>query len=235
MLVDLISTSSLVSYNVNIANLLGLHEAIYIQEIANISMKAHKKGKFVVESNVEYFTIDREYITSRTTLSQDEQMHIEEALQRIGVLSKHTSMKDTFYFNIEGLAGMLDAKVNNSVVEKVKKITPPKRVSKDEVILSRMRGYVYTKNKELISAYYDWIDAVYSKQGWINKVLVETAQREVDKAADHDLDVALKIIEIATLNGYRDITWAISKLPKSMQKSSSVVEVQRKELGSEVF
>ena len=38
---------------------------------------------------------------------------------------------------------------------------------------------------------------------------VKVGQKLVDEASGRDLDIALKIIEIATVNGYKDMTWAV--------------------------
>ena len=43
MLIELLSTSNYVSYNIKLAELLGLHSAIYISELMNINEKAIKK------------------------------------------------------------------------------------------------------------------------------------------------------------------------------------------------
>ena len=40
MLIDLLSTDNLANYNIKIAQVMGLHSAIYINELINISNKA---------------------------------------------------------------------------------------------------------------------------------------------------------------------------------------------------
>ena len=44
----------------------------------------------------------------------------------------------------------------------------------------------------------------------MSKKSVVSAQTLIDDFADHNLDVALKIIEIASINGYRDMEWALN-------------------------
>ena len=66
MLIELLSTSNYVSYNIKLAELLGLHPAIYISELMNINDKAIKKDKL----EDDYFTLVRSYITARTTLDE---------------------------------------------------------------------------------------------------------------------------------------------------------------------
>ena len=69
MLIDLLSTDNLANYNVKIAQVMGLHSAIYINELINISNKATQKNKLVSD---KYFILDRKYITKRTNLSVEE-------------------------------------------------------------------------------------------------------------------------------------------------------------------
>ena len=87
MLIELLSTSNYVSYNIKLAELLGLHAAIYISELMNINDKAIKKNKV----DQEYFKLDRSYITSRTTIEESEQLEIEENLLKLGILERGES------------------------------------------------------------------------------------------------------------------------------------------------
>ena len=82
MLIDLLSTSNYVSYNIGIANLLGLKMAIYLSEMMNVNGKAIRKRK--IDENG--FTLDREYIQMRTTITIKEQHELDDQLVRLGVL-----------------------------------------------------------------------------------------------------------------------------------------------------
>ena len=74
MILDLLSSDMYVSYNVQIANKIGLEEAIYISELININRKAIQKNK--IEDG--YFNIDRKYITNRTTFKLEKQIEFME-------------------------------------------------------------------------------------------------------------------------------------------------------------
>ena len=43
------------------------------------------------------------------------------------------------------------------------------------------------------------------------KTSVMSAHNAIDIFSQRNLDVALKVLEIATINGYRDMSWAINK------------------------
>ena len=80
MLIELLSMSNYVNFNVKLAHILGLNTAIYLSQIMDINEKAIRKDK--VDKN--FFTIDRNYITSRTTIAEKEQKEIENNLQYPG-------------------------------------------------------------------------------------------------------------------------------------------------------
>ena len=102
MLIELLSTSNYVSYNIKLANLLGLHTAIYLSELMNINDKAIRKNKL----NNNYFTLRREYITERTTLSAEEQKDIEKNLLKLGIMTRGKT-DDDLSLNITTLTTML--------------------------------------------------------------------------------------------------------------------------------
>ena len=63
MLIELLSSSNYVNFNIKVAQILGLKSAIYLSQLMDINEKAIRKNK--IEDN--FFTIDRKYIESRTT------------------------------------------------------------------------------------------------------------------------------------------------------------------------
>lgn len=238
MLLDLLSMDNYVSYNIKVAEILGLHPAIYLSELMNINDKAIKKSK----TKQNYFTVDRSYITRRTTLSKEEQLKIDKQLFEIGLLKPNSDCKDTVTLDIAVLTSMLAG--NETVIKDLKKIVknsnPKPKGTKIQQEREKMKGYVKTTNLELFEAYSEWIDAVYTKLGWMSRKAVEVGERMVNETSNHDLDVALKILEIATVNGYKDMTWAVDMYQKNYKpsyaiKPSSVPQERSTKLGSEIF
>ena len=207
MLIDLISMSNYGYYNIQIANILGLETAVYLGILLDINSKAIRKNK--ITDN--YFTVDRKYITSRTTLNEDKQVAIEKTLKDIGILTISEESKNSFNINISALYTII-GEDDSTVIKDIKKIVSKKANSrsKADAIKDTLKANIVTSNEELRTAYCDWIDAVYAKQGWMSKKSVVSAQTLIDDFADHNLDVALKIIEIASINGYRDMEWALN-------------------------
>lgn len=240
MLIELLSTSNYVSYNIKLAELLGLHAAIYISELMNINDKAIRKNKLTDN----YFKLKRDYITSRTTLDEKEQLDIEQNLLKLGILEKGESDND-LSLNITTLTTLMMS-TDEQLIDNVKKLTKLKnktpKATKAEKIKEELKSNIVTANEELKEAYYEWIDAVYAKQGWLSKKAVVCAQSQVDEFSKRNLDVALRLLEIASINGYRDIEWAINMYNKQHTISYKVqntpsqpMPVRTTELSSEVF
>lgn len=208
MLLDLLSMDNYASYNVKVAQIFGLHPAIYLNELLNINEKAVRKSKITGEST---FTIDRAYIEKRTTLTKAQQLEIDETFKEIGLLKVDESNQNMMSLDITTLTSIMSE--GKEFIKELKLMT--KRISKtrrtkDEIIKEELKNHIQTDNPELYEAYCDWIDAVYAKQGWMSARSVKVAQQDVDNCSNRNLDVALKIIEIAAVRGYREMEWAIN-------------------------
>ena len=239
MLIDLLSTSNYVSYNIKLAELFGLHSAIYISELLNINDKAIRKNK--VDAN--YFKLQREYIQSRTTLDEKEQISIEDNLIKIGVLERKSN--NELSLNITTLTTIMMSP-DETLLEDIKSITKKpkksKRVTKTEAIKENLKAAIITDNEELKEAYCCWIDAVYTKDGWMTVDAVQVAQEVIDDASNRDLDIALSILKIARINAYRDMTWAVNYYQKQhsvnyriKNNPKPINENKPVQLSSEVF
>lgn len=241
MLIELLSTSNYVSFNIKLAELLGLHTAIYISELMSINDKAIRKNKL----NDDYFKLKREYITSRTTLDTKEQLEIEKNLLKLGILEKGNDDND-LRLNITSLTTIMMS-TDEQLIDDVKEISKPKRksrASKSEAIKEQLKNNIMTDNDELREAYSGWIDSVYAKQGHFSKAAVLYAQETVDKFSKRNLDVALELIKIATIHSYRDMEWAINMYNKQHTVNYKVTNLvtdtktaipRTTQLSSEVF
>lgn len=208
MILDLVSMDMYVSYNIKLAHKLGLQAAVYITELLNINRKAIQKEKMI---EGKFFKIKREYVEERTTLSTAEQKQIDKMLEELGIIEIGDN-KDTLTIKTDALTGLLldNSKIVDKVIEPVKR----RRLTKAEAITNALKEKITTTNPELRMAYEGWIEAVMSKQGWMSTAGVVTGQQVIDNYSNRDLDIALKIVNIAATNGYRDMTWAINDYEK---------------------
>jgi len=210
MLIELLSMSNYVHFNVKLAHILGLNSSIYLSQIMDINEKAIRKDK----TDKNFFTIDRDYITKRTTISEKEQKEIENNLIKIGVLERSTENSNTILLNITVLTSILMSP-DEELIKDISSLSKPKQKrTKADAIKDSLKQNIVTTNLELRNAYIAWIDAVYEKDGFMTKQAVVAAQARVDEFSNRNLDIALKLLEIASINGYRDITWAINAYNK---------------------
>lgn len=244
MLLDLLSMDNYVSYNIRVAEIFGLHAAIYLSELLNINGKAIKKAK----TKDNYFKLDRKYIVKRTTISTTEQKKIDQELLAVGIL-KLGEDPDTVTLDIASLTSVVagDETVIKNLKEQVSLMTKKsttKKTTKKENEIALLKAAIQTNNVELHAAYEEWIEAVYAKLGWMSRKAVTVGENLVDEASingtGHDLDIALKIVEIATVNGYKDMTWAIKLFNDNYRPSyaisiTNVPQARAEGLGGEAF
>ncbi len=227
-----------VHFNIKLADIIGLHPAIYVSELLNINEKAVRKDKV----KDDCFVVDRNYITKRTTLQKEEQIEIDGILLNLGILKKQDDSEDSLILDVSVLTALLSAE--EASIEKLMKAvstSKPRKRTKGEVIIESLKKHITATNEELYAAYSDWIDAVYAKQGWMSVKSVTVAQRTVDEYCNHNLDLALQILDIASVNAYRDIQWAINKHKEDYKLSYNIPAVvpskatSTQQLSSEVF
>lgn len=218
MLVELLSQSNYQSFNIKIAHLLGLESSIYLSALIDINEKAYRKNKIIEDG---FFTIDRNYIEQRTTLNKTRQYKIEKELCRVGILQLSN---EYIKINIEILTSLVLEENENirKDLSSFRKAATAK--SKGDYILNSVKGNIdQTLPEELQLAYSNWLDSVYAKFNFINKQTLFNAQTEVNAAANHDLDAAINIVNIAAANGWKDMRWAV-KVYKERYINSGVIE-----------
>lgn len=210
MVLDLLSTDMQISFNLKLAHRIGLHAAIYLGELLNINKKAVIKNKV---TDGGFFKIDRNYIEQRTTLTRPEQKELDETLKSLQVLKADNTSKDLININVDSITGLL-LDDNDTLVDKITQPVKKKRVTKADAIRASLKEAITTTNPELRAAYEEWIDAVILRQGWMSVASIREGQELVDKYTNRDLDIALSVIRIGAINGWRDISWAINAYEK---------------------
>lgn len=236
MLIDLLSMDNYVNFNIQFANILGLHTAIYLSELLNINEKAVRKKK----TKDNFFTVDRKYIKDRTTLDVTEQKEIDKCLLSLGILKQDKDNSDTLILDLTILTSLVSSEPTTiKDLQKIVKNALPKKRTKAAAIADNLKARLEVKNPELYELYCQWIDTVIHKQGWMSATSVTTAPQVLDAYCDHNLDLALEIMKIASLNGYRDIQWAINKYEEDHKVSYKPAKVSNSRdsirVSSEVF
>lgn len=216
MLIDIISTNNMQSYNVWLAHKIGLNNAIYLNILIETNFKAIKINDLF---NGDYFLVDREYVEERTTFNPSEQLKMEDALISMGILTR-LEEKICVKLNLDvitGLATTNDEAVLNSF-EKVK--NSASKEDKTSYILRAVKCKINPRYPAVIKeGLSNWLDAIASRFGFVNSTMIESAQNILEPIIYSDLHKAEEIIRICTVNGYKDMEWGINKY-NSLQKVS---------------
>ena len=223
MLLDLLNKENYLMVNTKLVEVLGLHIAVYISIILDIMKKSQA-------NNDSFFMINREDILKMSSLNMEEQILIEDKLIEIRLLKREEDIAtlDIIHikFDVNGLVNLI-ANGDEKLIDKVTKLAQinPADIKKTGKLSVRQKTALALKyglkapNQELLDAYKGWIDGVYENpKGFLSGSAVNIFQKTIDEFAKGDLDLALKIIEIATVNGYRDATWAINLFHKDYEK-----------------
>ena len=151
--------------------MIGLQGAVYIAILIEINSKAYRKG--VLED--DYFIVDRNWVTDKTTISEVEQLKLDQALSKLKLLNINETSLNKIKLNIDTIASFVtaeDIKQND-----VKQIVNNNMNTKSgiEVEISKLKQAITTTNAELRDAYAHWIETVVNKNGWLSRQSVIAA------------------------------------------------------------
>lgn len=214
-------------YNIFIANTFGLEAAVYLYTVLHLE-------------NDGFIDINRDEIKETTTLDVETQKNIDRMFVNIGLFKIES--ENNIHIDYDILLSLYTDNNKNVLTEIIPKIT--KKRTKSDVIKDELKTYIKTDNGELRDAYVSWIDAVFAKQGWMSKKSVELGQKLIDSYSNRNLDLAIELLDIASINGYRDIQWAINSYEENLKKKVSRAplilnkefEIKKKiDLAQEVF
>lgn len=235
MLVDIFTEDNSITINYKTIQLFGVQTAVYFSELISIYKKAIRKNKLV---DGQFFKVSRSYVTSTINLTSEEQLICDANLSKVGILKKHVDDPDTIKIDLQLYLSIL-SNDDFKLLENVKKemaVSRPKGVkqSQRQQTINALKNCIQCSNYELLTALRDWVDGVYARpNGFLSKSAIKVFQDTLNNYTQGDLDLALRIVQIATVQGYRDCQWAINffeeqeKRKKREQKNSIRVTEQK--------
>ena len=212
MLLDLMNSENYISFNIELAHKVGLESAVYCAELLNIYKKAYNKKKLI---DNEYIKLDRNYIYDKTSLLIEDQLRCDLNLIKINLIKKNKDNPDVIKLDIQLLASIIssdDIKLKENIKELVTKKSPKGlKESSRQYMISELKNSIVCSNYELLTALRGWVDGVYANpKGFLSKQSIKLFQDTLNNYTQGDLDLALRIVNIATIQGYRDCQWAIN-------------------------
>lgn len=210
MLSDVVTPSSYLTFNVTIAQVLGLVNAVYCAELLDVYSKARRKKK-LDEDN--YFIVDRDFVKVKTSITVDEQYLCDASLSEINLVTTSPENPNKIKFDVEQFMRIIaedDSKKLTAIYKKInltKNQTEAKRLKKS-AIKENLKRSIKDDNIQIYNALVDWLDTLFDEK-FIKEKTIEDFQTLLYNYCKTDVDKALKIISIAKSQGWTSCVWAI--------------------------
>ena len=223
MLIDMINVNNYGSYNRVMAQMFGLSAAVYCNELISIYQKAMSKNKMI---NGDYFLLDRNYVCKQTTLTNEEQLVIDEKWSKVGLLSKNVDNPNIIKLDIDMLVALMSGEDKESIEQITKKVKLKSKAAEKEtkrsIAIKTLKDSIICTNYELLTALREWVDGIYANpNGYLSTTAIRAFQSTLNDYTKGDLDMALSIVKIATIQGYKDCGWAINVYEKDKRIKKS--------------
>lgn len=194
--------------NKRLVKIAGFEVAAYWAELQSILKQVVKKQTMDERG---FFPLDRDYVERETTLTVAKQLKCEEKLLSLGVLLKDPAEPNKISIAVNGMVAVITDE-DTTKLKKTNAVKQDAKAAKIAGIKATMKRAIFTTDPELKSAYERWIDGMIDAQNCrFTKAVVQLFEKTVSQYTQ-DKGTQLKIIEIATINSYRDATWAINKI-----------------------
>ena len=206
MLINVLTREGYQDFNIALARVIGLKEAIYMKVLLDIRGKAEVKKRV----NKNFIVVDRAYIEKRTTIKPEQQLNIDKTLANLGLVTLSESDADSLEVNVQLYATLLGCENLEKAIKDIKSIkSRSSKESKNAAITRNLKALITVDNIELKTAYDTWIETITEKFGYMSKEAVKDFEKQVNEFAKGDLDVALDLLRIGSINAYRDCGYCI--------------------------
>ena len=211
--------------NKKLVKIAGFEVAAYWAELQSILKQVVKKQTMDEQG---FFNLDRDFVERETTLTITKQLKCDDKLISLGVMLKDPINPNRIAIAVNGMVAV----ITDEDTTKLKKTSAVKKDAKAAKIAGMkvtMKKAILETDLELRAAYERWIDGMIDAQNCrFTKAVVQLFEKTVtEHTADKNL--RLKIIEIATVNSYKDATWAINRVT-GFRASAPITQ----KIGSEV-
>ena len=209
MLKNLVSGNAYLSVNKKLIAIIGITNSIYLSYIIDECYKSNCEDNKVL--------IDRSQVENLLTLTTDIQRECELKLNNTNIIEYNDDGSNLVEItvNFSAITGLICSE-DPTVINKAKKSSViggkvTKAASERQKYKDSLKYSIKAPNNELLVAYQDWVDGVYANpKGFLSRKAILTFQKEIDDFAAGNLDLALKLIEIAAVRGYKEAQWAIN-------------------------
>lgn len=217
MLDSVLDSNNILQVNVDAIKILGLINAVYCAELINIFGKSKRKKK----QQDGYFTVDRNYIRKRTSISIEDQYKCDSALKKVGIIEFNVDKPDVIKFSLEEYAKIIsndDCKFLDSISKKTKLVNSAetKAITKVKVIQA-LQNAIVQDNAQITNALKHWIEVNVLVDMRVTTDTVVNFQSVLMDYCKSDIAKALRIIEIATAQKWINPIYAIESYEKEIE------------------
>jgi hypothetical protein len=206
--------------NKRLVRLTNFEVAAYWAELQSILKQVVKK-KTADEHG--FFTLDRDYVERETTLTMTKQLKCEAKLIEMGVMAKDPDNPNRITIGVNKMIEIITDEDTKKLKKATKAVKDEAKAAKIEGIKQNMKRFITESDEELRAAYERWVDGMIDASNCkFTKAVVQLFEKTVTEHTT-DKNMRLKIIEIVTINSYRDAAWAINKLSgfRTMAKATA--------------
>ncbi len=209
--------------NKRLIKVAGFEVAAYWAELQSVLKQVVKKQ---AADERGFFVLDREYVERETTLSVSKQLKCDDKLISLGVMMKDEANPNKIAIAVNGMVAV----ITDEDTTKLKKSTAVKKDEKAAKIAGikmTMKKAILEPDPEVRAAYERWIEGMIDAANCrFTKAVVQLFEQTVTDYTP-DKTKRLKIIEIATVNSYKDATWAINRLSSTRPNVATKLPEQK--------
>jgi hypothetical protein len=197
--------------NKRLVKIAGFEVAAYWAELQSILKQVVKKQ---TADERGFFTLDRDYVERETTLSITKQLKCEEKLLSLGVLLKDPAEPNRISIAVNGMVAVITDE-DTTKLKKSGSAQADAKAAKIAGMKATMKKAILETDIEIRAAYERWVDGMIDAANCrFTKAVVQLFEKTITEYTT-DRALRLKIIEIATVNSYRDAGWAIERAVKT--------------------
>lgn len=194
--------------NKRLVKIAGFEVAAYWAELQSILKQVVKKQTMDEQG---FFLLDRDFVERETTLTLKKQLKCDDKLLELGVMMKDESNPNRIAIAVNGMVAVITDE-DTTKLKKSNAVKKDEKAAKIAGIKANMKKALLETDVDLRYAYERWIDGMIDAANCrFTKAVVQLFEKTVTEHTS-DKNLRLKIIEIATVNSYKDATWAINRV-----------------------
>ena len=218
MYLDILSPDNYGQYNRKLAQLTSIGCACYWSELLQICGKVIKKNTF---GNDGFFSIDRKYITKQTAISETEQITFDKVLANLGILDTDSIDQNRIRVRLELYTALIaesDPAALKTIAAAAESTLKKKRTTKREGAIIGLKKAIDSRisNQYIREAMYRFVEVVYDK-GLVRPTQINLFIDSLEHYTS-DLNVQLQLVNIATLNAYKELSYSINIYEQNLKK-----------------